>query len=108
MGWIHNLHGFEFQKHFVFHDEIGAKSLIEFDAPIFNSYGHLPLHMKASGFQTIGQNDFVNRFQQTGAEVFVNLNRLFNHDCADFIFVHFPILRASASLREIMILETKG
>jgi hypothetical protein len=108
MGWIHSLHGFEFQKHFVFRDEIGAKSLIEFDAPIFNPDGHLPLHMKPSVFQAIGQNDFVNRFQQARAEVSVNLNRLLDHHRADFVFAHFPILRASASLREFMILETKG
>jgi len=38
----------------------------------------------------------------------MNLKRLLDHHRADFVLAHFPILRASASLLEFMILETKG
>jgi hypothetical protein len=108
MGWIDGLHGFEFEKNFVFRDEIGAKSLIEFDTLMMDWHGHLPAHIQATFFERIRKDDFINGLEQTRAKLPVKLDSFLNHNCPNLVFAHFKTLCVPAPLREFMILETKG
>jgi len=86
------LDGLQFHDHQVFHDQVGAKSHLELEAIIDDRERHFAVHVQPALAQFIGENHFINRFEQSRSEVGMNMECRIDYDFGDFIFVHFSAL----------------
>ena len=82
------LDGFQFDNDLVVHDEVGAKAFVKGHVLESNEDRDLSLNSQPSPFQKFRQYGLVNRFQQSGAKLSVNLVRAINNDFGDLVFTH--------------------
>ena len=66
--------GFQFDNDAPVDDKIGAKGLVEQCAFVLNRNGFLSFHGEATSLEGLGQDHFIDRFQQAGTKVTVNSN----------------------------------
>jgi len=69
------LNGFQFQDDFVLHDQIDLVTTIRFQTFVVDRQDHLPLKAHLPKAKLVAKAFFVSRFQETGAEVAMDLKR---------------------------------
>jgi hypothetical protein len=80
-------YGFEFDEEAAVDDEIGAEAFVEGRVIIADRHGHLPLHLISSPLQLSREDNFINGFQKTRAQFYVNLHLSIHHIlCSPFDF----------------------
>jgi hypothetical protein len=75
MNWQQFFNGFDFNDNRIFYNQIHFVRGLEFDALIIDRQVHLPLKLKTYLTKFITKTFFINRFQQAGPQMPMNLNR---------------------------------
>ncbi|CAN5658952.1 hypothetical protein BH11VER1_BH11VER1_36460 [soil metagenome] len=81
------LDGLEFHDHAAFYEKIGTESLLENHFVIFKPDDLLPFHLETPFFQSPGQDHLINRLQQPGPGVLMDLDGGVNDGSGDVIEV---------------------
>ncbi len=112
-----SFHGLQLDANEAIDDEIGTKSLLINNSLIANRNHNLTFDCKSRLNQFPLKNRLIDRFQQPGPKISMDLNRKINNPpsnkinpliaamlCHNQSLLIFPPLRASAPLRETLLL----
>jgi hypothetical protein len=74
---------------FVLHNQISPIPALKLYGAVYERHSLLPLHIKSSLFEFIGETSLISRFQRPGPKLAMNLDR-----CPDDLVCHMAAARA--------------
>jgi len=86
-------HRLQFQQDFFFNDYVCPKAFIKSDAIVSNGDLYLTFDSKARLLQPMRKKHFINRLQQTGTKLHMQLNGTIHDNLPNLIFCHSWWLR---------------
>ena len=81
------LHGFQFYDDLALNQQIGAETLIESEFVVANRDGYLSFDVKSLLAEFVGEDDFINAFEQARPGGCVNLESRIKNDLGQLIFI---------------------
>ena len=91
LGWRHALEGLEFHYDEFSDDKIGAEAFAESLSLVFDWHSDLPLDCQSTSLEGANQGHFIDRLEQTGTKIPMQLHRTIHDDRSDIILLHLRV-----------------
>jgi hypothetical protein len=88
MDGENGFNGFHLDNHFVFDDQVGSEGRPQLDAFVNDRDGVLAVELETGLFDLVGEDFFVDGFQEAGAKRFVGADGRVEDIRGDFVFCH--------------------